>query len=136
MVCFARVLPVRIFLVLSALVWLPYGLFCLFQPQYLAEAAGVAYRTATGATEIRAMYGGLQTAIGALALAAVFRPGLERVALVTLAFLCAGLGSARLLGVALDGDLSTYTAIGLGFEFGSLALALACLKLGARPLPA
>ena len=52
-------LAVRIFLALSALIWLPYGVFCLIQPQFLAGAAGVAFTSPTGSTEIRAMYGGL-----------------------------------------------------------------------------
>jgi hypothetical protein len=30
----------RVFLAVSALVWLPYGIFCFLQPGYLAEAAG------------------------------------------------------------------------------------------------
>ena len=47
----------RIFLALSALVWLLYGLYCLLVPGSLAEAAGVAATTPTGTTELRAMYG-------------------------------------------------------------------------------
>ena len=113
----------RIFLGLSAMLWLPYGLFCLLSPEYLAEAAGVEARSATATTEIRAMYGGLQAGIGALALAALFRPGLRSPALITLLFLTSGLGLARTLGVTLDGDLSAYTAMGLGFEFVSAGAA-------------
>jgi hypothetical protein len=63
----------RIFLGLSALVWLPYGIFCFFQPGYLGEAAGVTIGSTTGSIEIRAMYGGTQAAIGALATLALFR---------------------------------------------------------------
>jgi hypothetical protein len=72
----------RIFLGLSALIWLPYGLYCLFQPGALAESAGVAFTSATGATELRATHGGLQAAIGAVALAGALRPALSRSALV------------------------------------------------------
>jgi hypothetical protein len=50
----------RIFFALTALVWLPYGIFCFFQPGYLAQAAGVTATSATGTIELRAMYGGLQ----------------------------------------------------------------------------
>jgi hypothetical protein len=113
----------RVFLGLSVLVWLPYGLYCLVQPGSLAEAAGVTAVSATASTELRAMYGGLQSAIGALALAALLRPGLGRAALVCLFCLCAGLGSGRLVGVALDGGVSSYTALALVFEFGSAAVA-------------
>jgi len=111
-----------IFLAFSALIWLPYGLFCLFQPGYLAEAAGVVATTPTGTTELRAMYGGLQAAIGALALVACLRPRLRRTALVSLVVLTAGLGSARLLGLALDGGFTAYTGAGLGLEWTTVVL--------------
>ncbi len=113
----------RIFLGLSALVWFPYGVFCVFQPGYLAEAAGVVSQSATGTIELRAMYGGLQAALGALAGAAFFRAELRRPALLTLAFLTAGLFLARLVGVALDFQVSAYTAVALGFELSSLGIA-------------
>jgi hypothetical protein len=124
----------RIFLVLSALLWLPYGVYCFAQPGSLAEAAGVAFQSPTGSTELRAMYGGLQIAIGALAGLAAWRAALARSALLAIAFLTAGLGSARLLGVALDGGLSSYTAMGLGFEFTSSAVAIALLSRSEAPI--
>ena len=113
----------RWFLGLSAALWLPYGLYCFFVPTSLAEAAGVVSQTPTGSTELRAMYGGLQAAIGVLAGAAVVRRGLIRPALVALGFLAAGLATARALGVALDGGFSSYTAMGLGFEIATAAVA-------------
>ncbi len=112
----------RVFLALSALIWLPYGIFCFFQPGSLEGAAGVGATTPTGTTELRAMYGGLQAAIGALALAGCLRAGARRTALVALTVLTAGLGSSRLLGLALDGDFSAYTGAGLGLEWTSAAL--------------
>ncbi len=113
----------RIFLAFSALLWLPYGLFCFFQPSYLAEVAGVAAISPTGPIELRAMYGGLEAALGALSAVAVFRPQLLRPALVALAFLCSGLFLARLLGAGLGQEVSSYTALGLAFELISAALA-------------
>ena|SRR3989442_10755212 len=118
----------RIFFALTALVWLPYGIFCFFQPGYLAEAAGVAATTTTGTIELRAMYGGLQAGIGAFALAAALRPALVRPALVASCFLFAGLAVARLLAAATTGELSSYTIAGLCLEWGSTALALWLLR--------
>ena len=112
----------RVFLAFSALLWLPYGLWCFFDPGFLAGAAGVAFQSPTGSTELRAMYGGLQTALGALALAGVLRPALRRPALLTLGFLASGLALARLGGVALDGAASVYTVTGLGFEITTAGL--------------
>jgi hypothetical protein len=114
----------RVFLGLSALLWLPYGVFCFVEPSALAGSAWVAANAPTGVVELRAMYGGLQIALGALAGMAVWRPALVRPALIALAFLCSGLFSARLLGAGLSRDLSSYTAMALGFELVSAALAL------------
>ena len=118
----------RIFLGFETVVWLPYGIYCLIDPSYLAGSAGVAFLSPTGSTELRAMYGGLQAAIGALSLAGALNPSLTRTALMTLAFLCSGLGSTRLLGVLLDGGLSGYTIFGLVFEFLSATLAIRFLR--------
>lgn len=118
----------KLFLGLSALVWFPYGLYCFFAPTALAEVAGVTSTSATGQTELRAMYGGLQAALGVLAFAGMQRASLFRPALVTLATVTAGLGSARLLGALTDGAWSAYTLMGLVFEIGSLLWAASLLR--------
>ena len=118
----------RLFLAANALVWLGYGLYCLVNPGQLAEVAGVAATSATGTTELRAMYGGLQTALGALALAAVLRRDLERTALVAIAFVAGGLFSGRLFGAFLDGGLSGYTAAALVLESSLTVLSVALLR--------
>lgn len=118
----------RAFLFANALLWLPYGLYCLAQPHMLAEVAGVAAVSPTGATELRAMYGGLQAAIGVLALAAALRRDLQRTALVALAFLAGGLFSARALGALVDGGLSAYTIGALVLEVGLTVLSVGFLR--------
>ena len=118
----------RIFLGLSALIWIGFGLYGFFQPGFFADAAGVSFTTPTGATDMRATYGGLTTAIGAIALAGVSRPAFTRQALVVLAAVGAGLGGARLLGVALDGDLTTWTVQALVFELATVALGVWLLR--------
>jgi len=124
----------RAFLAVSALVWLPYGIYCFFQPGYLAGAAGVAASSATGTVELRAMYGGLQAGIGALALFAALRPAWVPHALVALAFLCAGLFLSRLAGAAAAGEVSGYTAFGLAFEFTSAVVAVRLLPRASTAL--
>jgi len=118
------VMAERIFLALSALVWLPYGVFCFFQPGYLVQAAGVSASTVTGTLELRAMYGGLQAGIGALALVGSIRASVRRPALVALAFLCGGLGTSRLMGAVAAGELSSYTTMALVFEWASAGIAV------------
>jgi hypothetical protein len=113
----------RIFLGLSVSVWLPYGLFCLVQPGFLEGAAGVAASTPTGSAELRAMYGGLQAGIGALALVGFLRAEAARPALLALFFLCAGLALGRILGLVVDGAASPYTLVAIGFEVTSAVVA-------------
>lgn len=121
-------MAVRIFLAAMTIVWLPYGLYCFLDPNALRAMAGVTATTPTAMTELRAMYGGLQAAIGALTLAATVRPRLERPALIMLAALLPGLASARLLGLVLDGSWSSYTAMGLAFEIGGSLATIALLR--------
>lgn len=118
----------RLFLAANALLWLLYGLYCLAQPSFLAEAAGVVATSPTGITELRAMYGGLQAAIGALALVATFRHDLVRTALVALAFLAAGLFGGRLVGAFTDGWLSSYTVAALLLESTLTVLSIRLLR--------
>lgn len=120
----------RIYLALHVIVWLPYGLFCLFQPGYLEEAAGIAIRSATGSTEIRAMYGGLQASIGCFAIAALIRPQLVRSLLLAIAFLASGLALGRLGGMVADGGVSTYTGGAVGFELALVVSSLYFLSRG------
>jgi len=120
------------FLVVSALIWLPYGIFCFFQPGFLEGVAGVKALSVTANIELRAMYGGLQSAIGVLAALAVMREDLRRPALLTLGFLTAGLGLSRLSGAALDGEISLYTGSAIAFELISAAVAAWILSRGVR----
>lgn len=118
-----------VFLVLEALVWLPYGLYLVFAPTFLTTATegGLLMQNAAGLTEIRAMYGGLQAAIGALCVMALLRPRYVRPALTTVAFLTTGLFAARLYGVSVDGGLSEYTTFALIFEIASASVAFLLL---------
>jgi hypothetical protein len=121
----------RLFLGISALLWLGVGVYYALDPAVLGELAGVTFTTPTGATDMRATYGGLAFAIGALAAAGAARPAWRRPALLLLAVATAGFAGGRLLGVALDGALSAYTIQALVFELVTLALA-AWLLRGAR----
>lgn len=114
----------RLFLGFSVLAWLPYGVFSFFQPTYLGEIAGVMATTPTAQTEIRAMYGGLEAAIGVLCATALLRPAFAQPALIMLAFLSGGLALTRTLGLLLDGSASGYTVGALGFEVFSTTMAI------------
>ena len=125
----------RIFLGASALLWIPYGVYCFLRPESLAEAAGVSFGTPTGATEIRATYGGLTFALGAVAALGAFAPAWTRQALVTLGAACAGFGVARAAGVLLDGGTTAYTVQALVLEFVTVALVAVFLTRAPAPRP-
>ncbi|MDX2169604.1 MAG: DUF4345 family protein [Deltaproteobacteria bacterium] len=116
------------FLGLSAALWFLYGLYCFFSPAALGAGAGVTFTSPTGLTELRAMYGGLQMALGFLAAIGLARPGLRQGAILALGVVTAGLGSTRLLGALIDGGWSAYTAMGLMFEWGSALWAASLLR--------
>ena len=116
------------FLAISALAWAGYGLYCLINPAILAELAGVTAASATATTELRAMYGGVQTALGVFAALALFNPGLQRPALLALIFCTGGLFTARLIGALLAGDGSAYTVGALVFESIYTVIAIALLR--------
>ena len=118
---------VRIVLGLSVLIWLPYGIYCFFNPGFLATAAGVTATDVTGAIELRSMYGGVQGAIGVVCLLGLFRARLERSALILLIAAGAGLGTARLIASLWAGEFSEYNVGGLAFEWGTVAAAFAML---------
>jgi len=118
----------RVFLGFVAVLFVPYGIYCFFVPGSLAEAAGVASTTATGATELRAMYGGLQTGLGLLAALALVRADLVRPALLAVAFAGGGLFIARITGSALEYGWSQYTGIALALEASLLVVSVLLLR--------
>jgi hypothetical protein len=124
----------RVFLGLFGIFSLPYGIYCFARPEFLESFAGIAAISTTGTVELRAMYGGLQAGFGALALLGALRPAFVPSALLATAFLCAGLGLFRLLGTFMAGEVSSYTAQGLGFEFGATIVAVALWRRS--PVPA
>jgi hypothetical protein len=122
---------IQIYLMISVLIWLPYGLYCLFVPEYLDAAAGVIGATPTGTTEVRAMYGGLQASIGVMCAAALARTEVARSAMLAIAFLTSGLFLARLVGFLLDGSASDYTNGVLVFESSYALITIYLLRRSA-----
>jgi|SRR5688572_20896509 len=118
----------RVFLGFFGLLSVGYGLYCFARPEFLDAFAGVAATSTTGKIELRAMYGGLQTAFGVFALLGALRPALTRTVLLSIAILCAGLGSFRVMGAVAASEVSSYTGQGIAFELGSMAVAVFLLR--------
>lgn len=114
----------KIFLAVNAVLFVGYGLVCLVSPSVVAEQTGMQLATGIAAAEVRAMYGGLQTGVGLLALAGVLRPGLRPAVLLALVFLFFGLASGRLIGIVVEPDPGAYNLGAFVFEslFGAISV--------------
>lgn len=122
----------KIYLGFQTLVWLGYGTYLIFQPGYLTEVSTLVAATPTAITEIRAMYGGLEAALGVAALLGILKPGMTRHALWVLLFATAGLATGRCIGLALDGDPTLYTLGALAFEGPSTVVTALLLRSSYR----
>jgi hypothetical protein len=126
----------RIFLGFLAALFIGYGLACLASPAILADATGMQLPTGTATVEVRAMYGGLQTAVGLLALLALLREPLRSPVLMCLGVILFGLASGRLVGIAVDVDPGSYNYGAFAFESLSAAAAFALLSRAKAQAPA
>jgi hypothetical protein len=147
-----RRIAVQVFLGFNSLFWLPWGFICLLFPKAWAGDVipGLDVYDLSGAiarTEVRAMYGGLQMAIGVFALIGVVRPKHRDTVLLFFVLALSGLALCRLGGMIAEGDSSylsfavdgispgKYNQAGLAmYELPNLVAAWALVLL--RPKPA
>jgi hypothetical protein len=118
----------KIFLAVTGFAFASYGLVCLIAPATVGGAAELGMASEVAVAEVRAMYGGLQLSIGVLSLLAIFRPALEKTALISLCFLFAGLAGGRLLAIVLASDPGAYNYAAFGYEAVSVLAAVALLR--------
>jgi hypothetical protein len=78
------------------------------------------------------MYGGLEAAVGVLALAGGFVVALQRAGLAALAFACTGMATGRLGSALFAGEFSRYTLQGLSLELSLGAIAIWLLARNMR----
>ena len=121
----------KVYLGVSVLIWFGYGLACFVNPSIIESTAGLRIDSAVARTEVRAMYGGLQMAIGVMALAALFNPRFVQPTLFSVAFLVTGLAASRLLGALIDTSFAQYTYGAVVFEFVAAGCAMVLLRRGA-----
>ena len=121
----------RVFLGLQALIFIPYGLYCLVNPELLSGPAGLTATTMTGTIELQAMYGGLQTSVGVLCALAVFNAAYQRTAMIALLFIFGGLATVRVTLGMMHVDFSAYSVGAMAFESFSLIFLL--WRLRAHP---
>jgi len=123
-----------LFFVLNGLLWFIWGIICLFTPEAWSGAVIPGMEVfdlgeAVARTEVRAMYGGLQIAIGLLGLIAVFKPAHRATALLFFVLALSGLALSRLYGImiedsselirfSIDVSADNYNQVGLGMYEG------------------
>jgi hypothetical protein len=115
----------RWYMIINGLMLAGYGIYCLLQPHIVADLTAMTV-SSTALTELRAMYGGVQTALGIYFLMMAFKPRCLEGALIGLIMLYGGLCSARALGMLLLGG-DDYNTPAFAFEFVDALLGLGAL---------
>ena len=118
----------RIILALTGCMFAIYGVMCLMDPATPAGYAGMELPGASASTEVIAMYGGLQTALGVLLVAWAWRPHLVVPALVLTLVVIGGLALGRASGLLRNGA-DAYNLGAVGFETTTAILAALALFL-------
>tara|TARA_R110002049_G_scaffold142673_4_gene304569 strand:+ start:368 stop:742 length:375 start_codon:yes stop_codon:yes gene_type:complete len=119
----------RVLLWVSALVFIGYGLACLYNPHLPAGYAGLTLTNGDAYAEIGAMYGGLQLGFGVFCLLGALRMDFRGAALTALVLLVGGLAVSRLYFTATGAEpVAGYTYGALVFEWLTAGLAALALK--------
>ena len=114
---------------LSAVVFIAYGLACLFSPALPAGYAGLEFVTGDALPEIGAMYGGLQTAFGVFCLLGALKTDYYRPALMLLLLCIGGLALSRCYWAIAGGvEVGGYTYGAMAFEYTIAILAALALR--------
>ena len=123
----------RVVVWVSALCLLGFGLAFLWAPLPTMAAAGLSLEGGLAATELRAFYGGLETALGIVLVACALRTRRLRDGLVLTLAIYGGIGLSRLAGMAISGTDTTFLRLALATELGLAIAALVGLR-GTRHL--
>ena len=118
----------KVFLSITGLLFLPYGLYCVVEPGILTQYTGMGLSDNTAKIEVRAMYGGLQAAMGLFFLVCVANKDLTRPGLLVAVFCLGGLATARTFGLLVDGGDNGYNTAAVVYEGVSTVLALWAYK--------
>jgi Domain of unknown function (DUF4345) len=119
-------------LLLSGLSLLVFGAAIAYAPLKVMAMADVVATGAAASVEIRAFYGGLELALGALILICAWYPEYRREGLWLTLFVYAGIGVARLIGMIFEDVSTDFLRIALIVELVIAALAALALYLTRR----
>ena len=114
-------MTISLFLRIVAAILLIFGVIYLLSPATLAAKAGITANN-SGLTDIRATYGGFQIGFAIFLFWSSMARERFSSALAATAMIFFSVGAARGFGVIVDGELSGFNLIGLGFEIVLTAL--------------
>jgi hypothetical protein len=107
---------------MTAAAFLGFGTISMFKPEVLRKV-GVRATNATGRTELRAMYGGMELGFGVFFAMAARRPDWRRPALTAIACAVGALGVTRIAtSIAEGADPMSYALAGPEIAASSLAV--------------
>ena len=107
---------IKPYLIFNLVVWMPWGLICIFDTGQIASVIGVSSEHATGNTDLRVMYGGFQFAVGLMAAHALYDRRHFQNFVYVLALLGSCMALSRSYGLVVDGSGTVYTWGVLAFE--------------------
>lgn len=116
---------------IAGLSLLGFGAAFVAAPLQTMALAGIVLEGPLAATELRAFYGGLELALGALVLACAVRPARLRDGLWLVFAVFAGIGLARLGGMLASGADTGFLRLALATELGLALLSGIALMRGA-----
>lgn len=109
---------------LAGLMYLAFGVMFIVDPLGTMSMAGLTLTGDLAATELRAFYGGLEIALGLLI--CIFASRRQRLAdallLSTISY--GGIGSARLVGIAMAGSTTPFLTFALCIELGMALISI------------
>ena len=115
-------------LVGTALVFIAFGLWGLLDPAGMVANLGVELTDPSGATAIRAIYGGFLIGLGAFVLFCTVHPDRRRTGLFALLIIVSTILATRLLGWTLDAPPTDLQTAYAGIEVFSIIATSALLR--------
>ncbi|MFK0573332.1 DUF4345 family protein [Endozoicomonas sp.] len=106
----------KLYLIFNIAIWTPWGLACTLAPFLITEIIGVKSINPSGETDMRAMYGGFQLAMGLMAIHAFYNPRFFKSFVYALGVIGSCLALSRTYGLFMDSSFTAYTFGVLGYE--------------------
>ena len=113
---------------LNGVAFIGFGLACFFVPTMPADLIGYTLSTADADIEVRAMYGGVQTAIGIFTLLGALKVKFRQASLIEIMLVYQGLAIGRIYGLLMTtGEATGYTYGAGSFEALMAMLTIYCV---------